>query len=180
LILFGVAYLFKRMFGKHPVSAADPSQEQHNLIQPITSTPPAQKTVSAKKAAKEAELRVQINQYHTLPFIKTYRGIACIVLCAVAGLTLLFVVFGVVGVSAMIDVVLILTIAAFVGFGHRWAMIAGMVVWILEKIYQLTSSNPPSVVSIFFYSLAVLGALYSALRVENLRRKPQPIEIKTP
>jgi len=68
-----------------------------------------------------------------------------------------------------------LGLGAFIYFGHRWAMILGMILWTGEKALQLVSmfqtghfANP---IGILIFWGVFMHAMYLAFRVEQSRRQ---------
>src|SRR3990167_2133717 len=92
---------------------------------------------------KPEELKEQLDNYNTLGIWKSYKGIS----------TLL---------------IIYIPIAFFVYRGHRWAMIAIMILWTLEKGIQLVQLG--NVIPIIWY-LAFMPYFYKAWKVEAERRK---------
>ncbi len=123
------------------------------------------------------ELQRQVNHYETLKMYQSARGISTILLLLSAGLTSIFILFLNMSPSGFFDVFLFLLLAYFVFKGHRWAMIAAMILWTTEKLfiflaqYQMPSSSLPHtgpIVSLLWWAV-YMHAFYLAYRVEKLR-----------
>ncbi len=122
------------------------------------------------------ELKRQVEQYDTLTFFQSMRGISVALLSFATATTLLFMALGAGGVdpTAFIDVGLMAICALFIWLGHRWAMIAAMVLWTLEKAAMMVDGlggNPGSVVTQPIWWAVYLHAFYFAFRIEQERRK---------
>jgi hypothetical protein len=91
--------------------------------------------------------------------------------------TLAVTLAGITGAEAYADVALMATLAAFIYRGHRWAMIAAMLLWTLEKgviaVEGLGVGHLPSVgrlLSSLLWWAIYMHAFYLAYRVEQERR----------
>ena len=86
----------------------------------------------------EEELKNQVDSYRTLKITQSYRGISALLLVASMMLTGLLAKFGVIAYEDFyINLFVYLPIAFFVYKGHRWAIIAIMILWTYEKGYQV-------------------------------------------
>lgn len=123
-----------------------------------------------------SELDEQIARYGTLSIFKSARGISALCLSFSAALTILFIAFRVVSPSAYADVVLFSFLALFIYLGHRWAMIAAMLLWTAEKTFIAVSGlgsihpNTATLIGSFFWWTAYMHAFYLSFRVEQRRR----------
>jgi hypothetical protein len=121
-----------------------------------------------------AELKRQVADYRKISF-GSARILSAVLLTVSAALTALFVVIGVTKPTGLVDTVLFLVLAAFVALGHRWAMIAAMVLWTIEKAVLTVSPNLNGLHSFpitqILWWCAYMHAFYLAFRVEQERRK---------
>jgi hypothetical protein len=123
------------------------------------------------------ELKRQVEYYDTLTFLQSMRGISVALLSFAIATTLLFLAAGAGGVDvySLFDVALMAICATFIWLGHRWAMIAAMVLWTLEKVSMLadglSGGNPASIITQPLWWAVYLHAFYFAFRVEQERRK---------
>jgi hypothetical protein len=117
------------------------------------------------------ELARQAAEYHSLTLFKTARGVALGCILFSMAVTGLLVFFGIVGWDALIDLVIWIVLALFIYLGHRWAMIAAMVFWTLEKILGIVDGPPASIVMQLIWWCVFMHAFYVAFRVEQERRK---------
>lgn len=85
----------------------------------------------------QAQLERQVVQYDALGFFTSIRGQAVLCLLLSIALTAVFVSLGIMPPSASLDAVVMAVLAAFIYFGHRWAMIAAMVLWTADKAFSL-------------------------------------------
>jgi uncharacterized RDD family membrane protein YckC len=121
------------------------------------------------------ELQKQVAEYKTLKSYQSARGISfwCLILsCLVTAGLIITRVFG---SDAWVDCVLMMLIAAFVYRGHRWAMIAAMLLWTLEKL-DLTFTSLGHGIHVWpigqiIWWAVYMHAFYLALRVENERKR---------
>jgi hypothetical protein len=118
------------------------------------------------------ELNNQVENYSSLKATQSYRGISAILIVASMMLTGLLAKFGVVSYAGFyIDLCIYLPLAFFVYKGHRWAIIAIMILWTYEKGYQLFNSNGSSpIIAIIWWSI-FMAYFYNAFKVERMRRK---------
>jgi hypothetical protein len=119
----------------------------------------------------------QAQQYDGLGFFKSARGWAATCLLISGAMTLVLVAMKVSPAISILDVVLMLIFGGFIYAGHRWASIAAMVLWTLEKGVLLagslsggTHSAPGSALSHALWWCVYMHAFYLAFRVERRRR----------
>lgn len=79
------------------------------------------------------ELVSQVDGYRSPNPLKTARGVGAVCLLLSVAITLAFVAFHLSPVSAVLDASVSLLLAVFIFLGHRWAMLAAMGWWRLEK-----------------------------------------------
>ncbi|MCX6784283.1 MAG: hypothetical protein NT141_04470 [candidate division WWE3 bacterium] len=127
------------------------------------------------------EVEKQVSNYATTPFIKTFRGVAGLLLLLSAAVTAAFVLTGIVSAASWLDCAIILFLALFIFLGFRWAMVLGMVVVTIERgggilIGLLTDISHPNIIQIgiaLLWWAVLMRFLYAAFRVERLR-PPKP------
>src|SRR3989344_8059192 len=119
----------------------------------------------------EEELKNQVDSYRTLKITQSYRGISALLLVASMMLTGLLAKFGVIAYEDFyINLFVYLPIAFFVYKGHRWAIIAIMILWTYEKGYQVYLNETSPIISLIWWSI-FMSYFYNALKVELKRRK---------
>ncbi len=129
------------------------------------------------------ELKYQLENYSTLGITQSYRGIAVLFVLALMAFTIVLSFFGVVPLdsSTIIEAIIYCVALYFVYQGHRWAIILVMLLWTGDKAVSLydvaTTNQSGSVVTIIIWWLIVMPYLYKALRIENERRKLQPVAV---
>lgn len=128
----------------------------------------------------EDQLDRQVREYRTLRFWQSMRGISALCLLFSAVVTLLLVQFGAgqIDASAYVDVGLMAGCAVFIFFGHRWAMIAAMLLWTLEKGFGLVSSGGGGLFLQIIWWAAYMHAFFFAFRVEQTRRRAPPADVE--
>jgi TRAP-type C4-dicarboxylate transport system permease large subunit len=129
-----------------------------------------------------SELDDQVTKYDSLSFIKSARGQA--VLCLLLSVVITAVILAISkkpDLSGLVDVGLFLILAVFIYSGHRWAMIAAMALWTLEKglyiVVGVTAAQSGSTsgggllfTQVIWWCI-YMHAFYFAFRVEQERRK---------
>ncbi len=119
----------------------------------------------------DAEMKNQVENYKNLKITESYRGISTLLIIGSIVLTLILAVFHVVVFSdAIFGLIIYLPIAFFVWKGHRWAMIAIMILWTFEKGYQIYSGVSTPIVPIIWWAL-FMGYFVNSFKVELARRK---------
>lgn len=118
----------------------------------------------------EDDLKNQVENYYKLKITGSYRGISVLIVVALLGLSLLL---GFLGVYASVDeilygLIIYVPILFFVYKGHRWAIVALMILWTFEKGYQLIEVG--GIMPLIWWAI-IMPYFYKALRVENERRK---------
>jgi hypothetical protein len=128
------------------------------------------------------ELRDQVKNYDKLKIYQSARGISLLLFVGAAALTVLFTELINHNRLSYIDAACFVFLGIFIYLGHRWAMMAGMVLWTLEKALQLAAmvmtrrfANP--VTALLFWAL-FMHAMFLAYRVEQERRKAPPTDVE--
>lgn len=127
----------------------------------------------------EADLKNQVENYKTLKITESYRGISVLIISALLGLSLVLSFAGIYADPTTIfwGIIIYLPIIFFVYKGHRWAIVALMVLWTFEKVYSLyevgQSGSGSGVMPIIWW-LIVMPYFWKTLKVENERRKLLP------
>ena len=130
--------------------------------------------ISVEKLSDEEELEIQVENYNNLGITKSNKGQATLFL----GVVIIFsIALGIFDVTPLSDVlyslIIYIPLTFFIYKGHRWAMYLGIILWTLEKGYQLfySSHGKGSVIMVFSLWLWLVTILYSAIQVENERKK---------
>ncbi len=126
----------------------------------------------------EDDLHDQVTKYDTLGWFEAARKLSVLCLLLSIVITAITTFFGAITADSYFDSALMAVLAAFIYRGHRWAMIAAMVLWTAEKILTgftgIGTFKPPNggalVVSLLWWA-AYMHAFYLAFRVEQERRK---------
>ena len=119
----------------------------------------------------EVEMKNQIENYNKLKITESYRGISALLILGSMILTVLLAKFNVVSYDAVYGSIIYLPIAFFIWKGHRWAMIAMMILWTFEKGYQLYASGGTSPIIPIIWWAIFMGYFVNAFKVELARRK---------
>jgi hypothetical protein len=123
------------------------------------------------------ELQDQVSNYSSLKLTKSARGLVVLFFGALNLFTLIVVfLFNIANLSfwgVLLEIAILYVPLLFFAYrGHRWALIALMVVWAGDKIYtsyyQMTTGGTP-LASIIFLLVGVAICM-KALQVENARR----------
>jgi len=117
------------------------------------------------------ELKTQVEQYDKLKITESYRGIAALLILGSMVLTVILAKLGVVDYEAVYGSIIYVPLAFFVWKGHRWALIAMMILWTIEKGYQLVESGGTSPIVPIIWWAIFMGYFVNAFKVEIARRK---------
>jgi hypothetical protein len=126
----------------------------------------------------QAELARQVAEYDGLGFLASARKLSVLLLMLSSVANLILIAAGISDKWTYLDITLFTSLAIFIFFGHRWAMISAMVLWTIEKgdsIYDITQSSAPngvSLVPVIFWAV-FMHAFYLAFRVETQRSRPE-------
>jgi hypothetical protein len=123
----------------------------------------------------QSELEEQVAKYETLSFFRSMRGVSvCCLLFSIA-VTGAFAYFGVFDITALADAALFAVLALFIYLGHRWAMIAAMILWTFEKGIGVVSgfegTRSPNVVMHVVWWCIYMHAFYFSFRIEQERKR---------
>jgi hypothetical protein len=117
------------------------------------------------------ELDRQVTEYDTLRFFQSMRGISLLLTLFSFLLAAAFIYLGVFPLYAIADGSLMLLFGAFVFFGHRWAMIAAMILWTMGKaIAILDYPGGGTIVGQVVFWCIYMHALYFSYRIEQAKR----------
>ena len=120
-----------------------------------------------------AQLDEQVAQYANLSFVRSMRGISVLCLLFSMLATAAFVALGTSGPLAGIDAGLMAILALFIYLGHRWAMLAAMALWTIDKadlIINGAGALHVNAVTQIIWWTAYMHAFYFSFRVEQIRR----------
>lgn len=122
----------------------------------------------------EEELNKEVTNYESLGN-SSARAVATWFMLFSAGLTLVMIWFSLFGIdsSGYVDVLLFLFLAFFTYKGKKWAMVAAMVLWTLEKGYTMIAFaeyHTTPIVSIIWWAI-YMHAFWLAYKVEVVRTK---------
>ena len=114
----------------------------------------------------------QAKNYAQLEFLDSSKALSLVLIVASAALSAIGLLRADAPTAtvAAAYVALFVILGVFVYAGHRWAMVAAMVLWTLEKGLQFIAQPLSIFIGIFWWAI-VTHAIYGALAVENLRRK---------
>ena len=128
------------------------------------------------------EVTRQVEGYRTLSIWKTARGSAALCLVFSAAISVLFVVLNR-SDGGLIDVVIMLILAALIYFGQGWACLAAMVVWSVEKAWLfvagVSGQNPnggQGIVQLIWWCF-YMHAFLLAFRVERRRKQAGELSV---
>ena len=129
------------------------------------------------------ELATEVEKYPSRNPLKTARGVGALCLLLSVVITLACVAFKIVAASAVLDASISLLLAAFIYFGHRWAMLAAMAWWTLEKVvsivdaFQGAATAGAQFIPQVIWWCVYMHAFWLAFRVEQARRKPAAVAV---
>lgn len=121
----------------------------------------------------DEDLKTQVEGYNELKITQSYRGIAALLILGSMVLTVLLAKFGVISYDSVYSAIIYVPLAFFVWKGHRWALIAMMILWTFEKglqVYDSASLGSSPIVPIIWWAI-FMGYFVNAFKVELARRK---------
>ncbi len=118
----------------------------------------------------EEDMKTQVDNYKNLKVTESYRGISALLILGSMVLTVLLAKFGVISYDAVYSSIIYVPLAYFIYKGHRWALIAIMILWTFEKGYQLYTGGTSVIVPIIWWSI-FMNYFFNALKVELARKK---------
>lgn len=117
----------------------------------------------------ESELEIQISQYDSLKTTKSWRKFASILTVAAIILTFAGSLAGLLDVAAaVISGIIYAPFAYLIWKGKKWAMIAMMILWTLEKAGSVVD-RPASIVIVLFWWDFFMRYYWGAYQVEKRR-----------
>jgi len=138
---------------------------------------------SEKKLSDEDDFKNQVENYHSLGITKSVRGQLAVFFLVMLVVSLLIGYFSVSYFSfedVLYSFIIYIPLAYFIYKGHRWAMIVMIIMWTLEKGYQLVATTPVGRLGILtlVWWYIVVAYLYKAIKIENARRKKEREDIE--
>jgi hypothetical protein len=128
----------------------------------------------------EKELKYQVDNYNTLGFFRSAKGVVIALMIVSAIITLIFMP------NDWVDIIVILVLALFIYKGSRVALIIAMIYWTFSKVLQIVgafssveNSNTAIVWSAIIFWTIWMGAFWQAYQVERERKKITDSFIKT-
>lgn len=124
----------------------------------------------------DEDVESQVTNYDILTVFQSARGLSMLLLLATTLLMSFVIFFGAWGTAGYIDVGIFGILAVLIYEGYRWAILAAMIAWTIEKLLSLL---PPSsvvmvVVAVVWWAV-YMRVFYLALRTERARAlKPAP------
>jgi hypothetical protein len=116
------------------------------------------------------EIEAQVRGYHMLSIWQSARGLAMLLFFATALVISALVLAAVWPALSYVDAGILAILAVLVHQGYRWAIVAAMVVWTLEKAVAITWSgmalNP--LVAVLWWAVT-MHVLWLAWRTEQVR-----------
>ncbi len=127
-----------------------------------------------EELSDEEKFKIQVENYENLSLTKSNRGKASLFLGVVILISIAFGIFDVTPIGDVLySLIIYIPLVFFIYKGHRWAMYSGIVLWTLEKGYQIFSLNVDGreFIVILLWWLWFVILLYSAIKVENERER---------
>jgi hypothetical protein len=125
-----------------------------------------------------AELERQVREYASLKFYQSGRGQSAVALLVIIIISAVTVVMGAQpAFGVIVESLVFIGLAIFIWFGHRWASIAAMTIWTVEKLYDFIAASQgkgSSLIPIAIWWIIFMRFFYLAFRVEQARRKAKP------
>ena len=121
----------------------------------------------------EVELKNQVENYRDLGIKKSYRGQSVLIVSAsmVFGLLISFQGDSVYITTVILGLILYVPILFFVYKGHRWAIVALMILFAIDKGFTIYEVGGTGIVSGLIISYWIMGCFWKCLQVENERRR---------
>lgn len=113
----------------------------------------------------------QVEFYGTLKYLETARGMSVGCLALSMLITLLFIFLGVLDKGGVIDVAIFAVLALLIHQGYKWASIAAMVIWSIEKVGMIINpiDKVGSTVGQIIWWAIYMHAFWYAYKVEKAR-----------
>ncbi len=118
----------------------------------------------------DAEVESQLKNYHILSVFRSARGLSMVLLLAAALIMSATIFFGGLDAIGYVDVGIFGILAVLIYEGYRWAMLAAMIAWTLEKLLSVLSPSSVTMAAVAILTWAVyMRVFYLALRTERAR-----------
>lgn len=118
----------------------------------------------------DEEVESQVKNYDILSVFQSARGLSMVLLLAAALVMSFVIFFGASDAIGYIDVGIFGILAVLIYEGYRWAMLAAMIAWTIEKLLSVLSpSSVAMVVVAVVWWTVYMRVFYLALRTERRR-----------
>jgi hypothetical protein len=120
----------------------------------------------------DEDVETQVKNYDVLTMFQSARGLSMVLLLAAALVMSFVIFFGASDAIDYIDVGIFGILAVLIYEGYRWAMLAAMVAWTIEKLLAVLSpSSVMMVVLAVVWWTVYMRVFYLALRTERARAR---------
>jgi len=124
------------------------------------------------------KVKRQVESYDTLGITQSARGRVVLLFGGLYALSIVLSFFDIIALGDLMwSLIIYVPILIFVYKGHKWAMIALMILWVIEKVYTayLTVENQSgSVWGSIIWLIIGISVIAKALKVENARQEAVP------
>jgi membrane-bound acyltransferase YfiQ involved in biofilm formation len=118
----------------------------------------------------DAEVESQVKNYDVLTMFQSARGLSMVFLLAAALVMSFVIFFGATDAIGYVDVGIFGILAVLIYEGYRWAMLAAMIAWTIEKLLSVLSpSSVMMVIVAVVWWTVYMRVFYLALRTERRR-----------
>jgi uncharacterized membrane protein len=118
----------------------------------------------------DEEIESQVRNYHALTMFQSARGLSMVLLLAAALVMSFVIFFGASDAIGYIDVGIFAILAVLIYEGYRWAILAAMIAWTIEKLLSVLSpSGVMMVVLAVVWWTVYMRVFYLALCTERRR-----------
>ena len=135
--------------------------------------------IKIKVLSDEEEFENQVENYRNLGITKSNKGQATLFLGLVIIISLALSFFDAIPLrDVLYGSIIYVPLMFFIYKGHRWAMILGIFAWTIDKgaqLFYFSDGKGSFLVTIAFW-LWLVSILYSAIKVENERKKRECIK----
>ena len=114
------------------------------------------------------KLSEQVDQYNSLKIYQSARGISFLWFVLSIIVTVIMIFTNVATKNALVDIILFLMLGIFMYKGHRWAMIAAMILWTIEKLMALVAAPVYFIVQFVWWGM-YMRSFYFAYMIEKQR-----------
>ena len=171
ILIFVIFYYGNELFSSFNIDIMGPLSIVFGLLFISVIAIVIYKRLKENSKFNKNELEKQISEYHNIKVIESYRGISALIFLVSLILSTILTFLSNGSIEIIIfSLIIYLPLIYFVYKGQRWAMLSLMLLYTLDKFYQIANNEVNIKVAIIFW-IIIMPILGKAFIIETERIK---------